>query len=245
MNEAVNSYLSRNDAGVSDFFKCWQIAYDGMRELGLDFFFNVTTVRLPISKNLTATLPSNFLQWVKVGRFDEHGQITGIIGNRGVSSYRSLFPDVVDRQFGYVGGNGFDVDSIVFNNYNTDGGLTSLFGIGPIITGPSGKFKIDKGFIYLDNNYGLADLALEYVGSPDPSEDYMIPAVFKQSLMFYIRWQVQAFSDNMRKANVNSADYFKREFYRERKLAHARYEPLRLEELYQLNARAQRSTVKV
>ena len=67
IDTVVNMYLDRSEQGVHKYFKCWQIAFSGMEEMGLDFFYQVKSVKLPVNSNLTVNLPDDYLNYSKVG----------------------------------------------------------------------------------------------------------------------------------------------------------------------------------
>ena len=65
VDECINAYMDESEQGNHKYFKLWNLAYRSLTELGLDFFYSVKSVKLPVNANLTVTLPADYL---KIGR---------------------------------------------------------------------------------------------------------------------------------------------------------------------------------
>ena len=75
IDSIVNDYLEESEGNVSKYAKCWQLCFRGMEELGLDFFYQIRSVKLPINSNNTVNLPPDFLQYTKIGVLNSRGEI--------------------------------------------------------------------------------------------------------------------------------------------------------------------------
>ena len=49
LDTVINMYLDRSEQSIHKYYKCWQIAFSGMEELGLDFFYQIKSVKLPVN----------------------------------------------------------------------------------------------------------------------------------------------------------------------------------------------------
>jgi hypothetical protein len=67
LDSVINDYLSESEQPIHKYFKVFHLAFRGFENLGLDFFYHVKSVKLPINANLTVNLPADYLNWTKVG----------------------------------------------------------------------------------------------------------------------------------------------------------------------------------
>ena len=75
LDECINAYMDRAELSNHKYFKLWHIAFEGMQDMGLDAFYNVKAVKLPVNANLTVTLPADYLNYSKVGVLNQQGEI--------------------------------------------------------------------------------------------------------------------------------------------------------------------------
>lgn len=246
VDECVAGYLDMSEQSTHKQFKCTQIAFNGMRQMGLDFFYTLKTVKLPVNANLTVNLPEDYLNYSKVGVFNDRSEIIPLIYNNKLTFFED---QTVNRQADTEDGslfNFFDFNSEVFYNYWNGDIFENLYGLpsgGPFI----GSFRIDNeaGLVVLGEGFTYPYIVLEYIASPKPQQGtYYLPFQFKEALMAYIAWQDIIYLPSSRRGNLGDKEQRKRNFYNERRLANARYRPLYLEQEYENNLRNQRLTVK-
>lgn len=247
IDEVINAYIDRSEQSNHKYFKLWHIANDGMRQLGLDFFYQVKSVKLPVLANKTVPLPDDYLNYSKVGVLNDYGEVIPLYYNSKFTTYADQLPD---RQAKTEDNSLADFDfwnMPIFYNYWTNGGITNLFGV-PSGQPFVGEFKIDTaaGLILLNERFCFDYLILEYVASPNPEPGgtYMLPMQFKEALIWYLAWQDQAFLPPSRKNTLGDQMNRRHNFWNERRLAIARYRPFHLEEAYEWNLRSQRLTIK-
>ena len=63
IDEAITAYMDEAELSNHKYFKLWHIAFRGLTELGLDAFYCVRSVKLPVNSNLTVTLPADYLNY--------------------------------------------------------------------------------------------------------------------------------------------------------------------------------------
>src|SRR5688572_13363287 len=97
LNSVVDDYLNESEQSVHKYFKTWQIAYRGLEQMGLDAFYRIQSVKLPVNANLTVTLPPNYMNWTKVGVLNGRGEIIPLNYNEKFTTYADLFPDRVEK----------------------------------------------------------------------------------------------------------------------------------------------------
>ena len=246
IDSVINSYLNRSEQSNHKYFKLWHICFEGMEQMGLDFFYRIQSVKLPVNANLTVNLPDDYLNYSKVGILNFRGEIIPLTFNNKLTTYADLNPNRIEKtQDNTI------VDLLLFNtpiwyNYWNGDSYTALYGLpsgAPFI----GSFKIDhaNGIILLGEHFGYEYIMLEYIASPKEGGKYYIPVQFKEALTWYLAWQDIAMMPNTRRGILGDKADRKRNFFNERRLANARYRPIYLEEAYEWNMEQQRLSVKL
>lgn len=246
LEECILDYMNEAELSQHKYFKLWHIAYRAMTELGIDAFYLVKSVKLPVNANLTVPLPADYLQYSKVGVLNQQGEIITMgVNNKltvafDMSATRTtqtqddtIFTDISENGvwwFNYWNGNAFG------NMYGLPSGA-------PFI----GSFKIDNanGVIVLSEGFSYDYIMLEYMATPVPGEEYYVPIQFKEAIIAYLRWK-DIISVPVKTHVQNSNVQMRRhDYYNERRLAIARYDPVNLPDLYQWHLETMRLTAKV
>jgi hypothetical protein len=246
LDTVVNLYLDRAEQSIHKYYKCWQLAFSGMEEMGLDFFYQIKSVKLPLNANLTVSLPADYLNYSKVGVLNSQGEIIPMGYNNKLTTYADLLPNRLQQTQDNTINDLVAFNTPIWYNYWNNGLFTNLYGVpsgSPFI----GSFKIDNhnGVILLSENFGYDYIMLEYVATPIQGQEYFIPIQFKTALMWYIAYNDIAMMPNSRKGSLGDKEQRKRAYHNERRIANARYRPVNLQEAYQWNMENQRLTVKL
>ena len=124
-------------------------------------------------------------------------------------------------------------------------GLSNLYGL-PSGSPFVGSFKIDNknGVIVLDEFYDFEYVMLEYIASPVAGGEYFIPIQFKEAVIAYLRWKDIISLSTSRRGSLGDKRDRRAEYYNERRLAIARYDAVKLSDLYEWNLANQRMAVK-
>lgn len=245
IDDCVNAYLDESEQGVHKYFKIWQIVMRGGHELGLDFFFQIKSVKLPINANKTVTLPADCLKYSKIGVLNDRGEIIPLRFNDKLTYFADQLPDRLTKTQDNTIPNAFINNSPVWYNYWNGYAYSPVFGLpsgAPFV----GSFKIDEhnGIILLDESFIYEYLMVEYVASPKQGEVYYIPIQFKEALISYIRWK-DIISTNAKTHVANANIMWRRkEFYNDRRLALARFRPYYLDQAYMSNLEDTRLAIK-
>lgn len=242
LDEPITEYLSESEQNNHKYFKLWHLAFRALTELGLDAFYLVKSVKLPVNSNLTVTLPADYLMYSKVGVLNQQG---GII-TMGVNNNLTIAFDLSTTRLEQTQDSTITTDQgVLWCNYWNGSGYGPVYGLpsgSPFI----GSFKIDNanGVIVLSENFTYDYVMLEYTSSPIEGGEYYIPIQFKEAVVAYLRWKDIVSIPS--KTHVNNANVQMRrhDYYNERRLAIARYDPINLPDLYEWNLMNQRITVK-
>lgn len=246
LDEVINLYLDSSEQSNHRYYKCWQLAFRGMEEMGLDFFYQIKSVKLPVMGNLTVQLPADYLNYTKVGVLNSVGEIIPIGYNSNLTTYSDLQPTRIQQTQDDTLGDLIQFNTPIWYNYWNGTDYQQLYGLpsgSPII----GSFKIDNhnGVLLLNENFGYDYVMLEYIASPVQGQEYYIPVQFKTALMWYIAYNDIAFLPIGGRVTVADKEQRRKNYFNERRLAHARYNPIDLNSAYEWNQRNQRLTVKL
>lgn len=245
IDECINSYIDRSEQNIHKYFKLWHICFDGMNQMGLDSFYQVKSVKLPINANLTVNLPPDYLNYTKVGILNGRGEVVPLDYNNKLTTYADLLPDRLDKTQDSSLWQWYTYNNLIFYNYWDGFNFINLYGIpsgAPFV----GSFKIDNKnhVILLDENFCWDYIILEYIASPQEGGEYYIPIQFKEAMIWFLAWQDIAMIPNSRKGGLGDKEQRKRNYFNERRRAIAQYKPLHLEEAFEWNLKNMRLVVK-
>jgi hypothetical protein len=240
LQDPIHQYMDEAEVSVHKFYKLWNLAVRAMEELGLDAFFGVRTVILPVSGNKTATLPQDCLQWCKAGYFNSDGQVVALKRNTKLSNYAALHPDRIVK----LAAAGVNLEDDHFYNFSYGETITNLYGLPP--SSGKGTFNVDEaqGVIVLSPDCSLTELVLEYIPAVDQTQDLYIPIQFREAVISYLRWKDIISLPNSRKGTLGDKAQRRHEWFNDRRLAMARYKPFRAPEALDQNRDSQRKTIK-
>ena len=245
IDSIIAAYFVESEQPDTRRYKVWQLAFRGIEQLGLDFFYQIKSVKLPINSNKTVSIPLDYLNYTKVGILNGVGEIIPLKYNNSLTTYADLSPDRKAKTEDNKFFNYYQFNVPIWFNYWNGGGFVNLYGLsGETVVG---TFKIDitNNVILLGENFCYDYLMLEYVASPLMDNEYYVPVQFKEALIAYIGWKDIANLPTSSHFNLGDKRDRKNNFYNERRLAIARYKPLQLEEKHSVAAESQRLTIKL
>lgn len=245
LDECVNDYIDEAELSIHKYFKLWHIAFRAMTELGLDFFYQVKSVKLPVNANLTVNLPADYLSYTKIGILNSKGEIVPLTYNNKLTTYADQLPDRLEKTQDNSLWTWYNYNNLIFYNYWDGQVFTNLYGIpsgAPFV----GSFKIDNenGVILLDELFCWDYLMLEYTASPKEGGEYYVPIQFKEAIISYLRWKDIISIPSSRRGNLGDKAQRRHEFFNDRRLAIARWKPTSLEAAYQWSLENMRLVVK-
>lgn len=248
IDSVIKDYLNESEQNISKYFKCFHLAFRGFDMLGLDFFYKIQSVKLPINSNFTVNLPSDYMNWSKVGILNDDGSIIPLYYNANMTTYADLLSNRIaktdDPDSAWLQWWGWD--SNTWYNWWNGWGYTNIYGV-PSGEPFVGQFKIDldNSVILLNQNFGREYIMLEYVCSPRQGVDYFMPVQFREALIAWMWWKDGNSKSVRSHMELGARRDWRHEFYNERRNAIARYKPIRQQEIYQASQQMTRLAVKV
>lgn len=245
LEECINLYIDRSEQSNHKFFKLWNVGCSGCEQLGINFFYKIQTVKLPVNSNFTVNIPNNYLMWCKVGVGNSIGEIIPLDYNNKLNLFADLQTNRVSQTQDDSLFNFYFANSFIFYNYWNGESFENLYGLpsgGPFV----GSFKIDttNGLIVLNDCFQYPYCYLEMLASPAEGTEIRLPVQFKEAMIAFLGWQDNYFKPSNSHMQRGDKESFKRNFYNERRLARAAYKPFSLSEAYEWNLKNQRLTVK-
>lgn len=243
LDSIIQDYMNEAELSQQKYFKLFHIAFRGMEDLGLDFFYKIQSVKIPINSNLTVPLPANYLNWTKVGVLNGRGEIIPLYYNEKLTTYADLSPDRLEKTQDneMIGEWGLNTWWNYWNGY----AYTNIYGV-PSGSPFVGSFKIDNanGVILLNEKYQYEYLMLEYVASPLEGQDYYVPIQFREAIVSWLRWKDIISIPAKTHVHNNNVYGRRKDYYNDRRLAIAKWKPIRISEMYQSSQEMTRMAVK-
>jgi hypothetical protein len=217
-----------------------------MEKLGLDFFYKIRTVKIPIdTTNYTAELPNDYISYTKIGVLNSVGEIIPLKFNNKMTYYADQQPDRLALTQDDTLATWYQSDLPLWFNYWDGYGFNNIYGL-PSGSPFVGSFNIDdsNGVVLLNQYFYYSYLMIEYLSSGNPDEPFRIPIQFREALLSFLAWRDIASMPSTRKGNLGDKRDRKQEFYNQRRIANAQFKPLYLMQAYEWNLDNQRMTVK-
>jgi|ERR1039457_264604 hypothetical protein len=246
IDSVITDYLTESEQSEKKYFKLWHSAFRGMDDMGLDFFYEIQSYKLPINPNITVNVPANCLNVIKAGVLNGRGEVIPLNSNSKLTTYADLLPNRKAKT----------IDNTIFNwditcnggwyyNYWADGTYTNLFGLpsgAPFI----GSYKYDRqnNIILLNEDFQFPYLIVECLVSPVEGQDYYIPIQFREALIAFLAWTDIRNIPSSRRGNLGDKRDRRHEYFEQRRLGIARYSPFSIEKAYQASQEQTRLTIK-
>jgi hypothetical protein len=245
LDSVINDYIDESEQSISKYAKLYNIAFRGMEKLGLDFFYKVRSVKLPILSNKTVALPSDYINYTKIGVLNSKGEIIPLKFNQKLTYFADQDPNRNAKTQDNTLLDIYNPNAPTFYNYYNGYGFENIYGL-PSGSPFVGSFNIDaaNGIILLNENFYYDYLMIEYIASPDPNQQYVLPMVFREALLAWIAWRDIASLGSTKRGSISDKRAREHDFYNQRRLANAAFRPLYLNEAYEQNLTATRLTVK-
>jgi hypothetical protein len=246
IDSVINDYIDESEQSVHKYAKLYNIAVRGMEKLGLDFFYKIRTVKIPIdTTNYTAELPNDYISYTKIGVLNSVGEIIPLKFNNKMTYYADQQPNRLALTQDNTLATWYQSDLPLWFNYWDGYGFNNIYGL-PSGSPFVGSFNIDdsNGVVLLNQYFYYSYLMIEYLSSGNPDEPFRIPIQFREALLSFLAWRDIASMPSTRKGNLGDKRDRKQEFYNQRRIANAQFKPLYLMQAYEQNLDTQRMTVK-
>lgn len=245
LDSCIYDYINRAELSQNKYFKLFHLAFAFMEDLGLDFFYQIKSVKIPINSNKTVTLPADYQKYTKIGVLNGGGELVPLKYNNNLTTFNDLQPNRIADTTSQNFANYYSFSSPVFYNFWNGNSYSNLYGVnGTGLYG--GGFKIDEhnGVILLDSSFSYTGLVLEYVASPQEGQDYYIPVQFRQACIDWLAWQDIMNLPPTRRGAIANVDRRRHEYFESRRKGIAQYKPFYLDQAYLAHLESQRLVVK-
>ena len=246
LDSVINEYIDESEQSIHKYAKLYNIAYRGMERLGLDFFYKIKSVKIAVdTTNYTVKLPNDYVSYTKIGVLNAKGEIIPLKFNSKMTFFGDMMANRQELTEDNTLVDWYQQDVPIFYNYWDGYGFTNIYGI-PSGSPNVGSFNIDdaNGVVLLNQNFYYDYLMIEYLSSPDPQQQFMIPLHFREAMLAWLAWRDIASMPNTRKGALGDKRERERNYYNQRRLANAQFKPLYLMQTYEWNLENQRMTVK-
>lgn len=236
LESCIYDYLNESEQSHNKYFRLFHVAYRVMEDLGLDFFYQVKSIKLVVNANKTVTLPPDYLSYTKLGVLNGLGEVVPLKYNDKLTTLNDLSPTRVTDTAASNFANYYSPSSPVFYNFFGSGGYYNMYGVAN--SGLyAGGFKIDihNGVILLDAAFGYTNLVMEYTASPEAAEgqDYYVPMEFREAVIAWLAWKdVANIKGAGRRGELGTIRDRRHEFFEARRRGIAKFRPFYLDQAY-------------
>ena len=88
LSDCVMMYIDESKQTTREFRRLWALAFRGLTDIGLDVSWTPKTTLINVNANLTADVPTDFIDWVKIGVFNSLGEVATLRVNEQLTTYR-------------------------------------------------------------------------------------------------------------------------------------------------------------
>lgn len=129
IDSCVKAYIDESEQSMNKYFKLWQLAFRGMEQLGLDFFYQVKSVKMPVNDNKTVTIPPDYVKYTKIGVLNNRGEVVPLIYNNKLTTYADLSANRLEKTQDNTLYDWYNPKSPYFFNYWNGNLVGNLFGV--------------------------------------------------------------------------------------------------------------------
>lgn len=245
LDSCITDYMTEAELSQVKYYKLFHLAFRGLEDLGLDFFYKVQAVKLPINSNMTVTLPADYIQWTKVGVLNNKGEIIPLYYNDKLTTYADLLPDRLEKTQDDGNFLNSDFGPNTWCNYWNGYAYTNIYGV-PSGAPFAGDFKVDtqNGVILLNERFRYDYLMIEYVSSPIQGQEYYLPMQFREALISWLRWKDVISIPSKTHVQNSNVVMRRKDYFNDRRIAIARWKPIREYDMYQASQNMTRMAIK-
>ncbi len=175
--------------------KCWILAWRAL----VDIFHNISaepkTVRIPLNGNDTATLPSDYAGWMKIGVLNSDNTISTLRINENITLWKDLtsqYPNDLQPNVQSPITNNSAFFPFYLNYYYNDYCYV-LNECVPEGINYAGECRVDEAnkIIVFDKKYQYPDVMLEYKAVPSMDGDYKVETFWQEPIIAFIEWKLK------------------------------------------------------
>ena len=254
LKETIFGYSESAKQSEADFKRLWRLAFKGFKQMGLSVFWAPKTVVLSVDPDtMTAEIPDDILQWVKVGQFNAAGELQTLRVNEQLTVFHDALPSrLSDIQPEIGDAQGSLQSELWYNGFDWAGGGNqggygnqSALALGSKMI-QYGECTIDmqQRRIVLNPLYVWQEVVLEYIPAPEMDDDYSYPMQFEMAMHTWLGlWDI-AMLPSSTHVNNNNIQMRQRLFKGQLGLAKRMFKPFRMQEVWQELIEAQNIGIK-
>lgn len=227
LSEIIYQYIDQAKLTNAEYRRLWTIGVRGVEEMGLDVSSTPKTVKLMVKANKTVDLPSDYIGVSKVGVLNADGEVATLRRNPNMTAYAIDLADRLTKNTDDTDVETFRLQDLAYVNYYDGARYVNIFGAGSLLNA-AGTYDIseDEGLLYLNNEFTLAYIIMEYFSSPADDVDYKIPVQIKEAVLSFIAWRDIEMLPTGRRVNLSEKQIRRKEFYNQKRLARLRVNPV-------------------
>jgi hypothetical protein len=245
LDSCIYDYISEAELSQNKYFKLFHLGFRCMEDLGLDFFYQIKSIKIPINANKTITLPADFLQYTKFGILNSLGELVPLKYNEKLTTFNDLHAGRIADTSSSNFVNYYSFSSPIFFNFWNGSWYENFYGVpGGYIYAGGFKIDIHNGVILLDSAFNWSNSVLEYVASPQEGQDYYIPVQFRETMIAWLAWKDIANTASRSHMNLGDKRDRRHEYFEAKRKGIAQYRPFYLDQAYISNLETSRLVVK-
>ena len=245
LKDVVLMYSEAARQSDASFLRLWRICFRGFQQMGLNAFWQSKTISIPVNPNITATLPSDFIQWVKIGNFNDVGELQIFSVNENLTTFKDTSANRVSDIASEIGN---FATSLVGQDFwpvsvnTTDGNYNRQnFGVGSrLLTAGECAVDVTNRVILLNTSFPYPHVILQYISSPEQDDDYSIPIQFQEAMIAWIYWQENQYMPNTNKGSGSGKQQAAQNFKSQLLKARKDFKPIRVQDIALQAKEAQR-----
>ena len=245
VDSCVNDYLNESEQSIHKYAKLYHISFQCLDDLGIDFFYQVKSIKLLVNDNKSVDLPSDYLNYVRVGIPNAAGELIPLTVNEKLTTFNAGNPsrllDIASNQVGSQTSISSPTAPTLYQGSSSSGNYgVSFAGL------PGGQFNIDtaSNVILLDPSFSYPQIIMDYVASPMEGEECYIPMQFRQAMITWLAWKDIVNIPSSRKGNLGDKRDRRHEYFEARRKAIRQYNPFHLDQFYIASQQNERLVVK-
>lgn len=215
----------RLDSAKKEFYLHYAI--NGYRDLHQDLTGVTKRLKQPVdSSNNTADLPEDFQRILDIYAYDSSGRLVGLGQDRKIFKDSDACGNAINPSTGTYGGIflGTPSSSRHFVNGQSKG---AFYGLGGQQIDGNYRINMDAGRIEFSTSVTLDNVIIEYLGDVEQiNGEFFVHEYFREPIKNWIRWTKS-------KNDPNLAEYWKREYYRSKRLCRAKMSTPSIEQMRQ------------
>lgn len=173
----------------SDLDRYWIFGHRAVAKIYRTLTAEPKTQRLPLTDANTVIMPSDCIEWTKVGVMGSNGEVMALAYNPNLSKVKDINPQRLDKLAPDVR----TINDDCFLNYFENDQYSQLwFNNNSQLLQP-GEFNVDETnhIIILPPKFGYDSILLEYISSPEKDKEYQVEQSCQEAIIAFIKWKAK------------------------------------------------------